>query len=73
MIRVQIVGRLSYLFSEARTRPILEGDSSDDFVAIASFILQTGSSLPVFIPAIATNQDDSNHTAYVLRDKNLMS
>ena len=58
-------------FNETRTHPILEGDSSDYFVTIARFRLQTGSSLPVFIPAIATNQNDINKTVYVISYKNI--
>jgi len=58
-------------FNETRTHPILEGDSSDYFVTIARFRLQTGSSLPVFIPTIATGQDDINKTVYVISYKNV--
>ena len=41
-------------FEETRTHPFLEGSASDYFVSIVRFSIQTGTSLPVFIPRIAT-------------------
>ena len=43
-------------FEETRTQPFLDGDASEYFCTIARFTLQTGNSLPVFIPAIDTSQ-----------------
>ena len=43
-------------FEETRTQPFLDGDASEYFCTIARFTLQTGNSLPVFIPIINTNQ-----------------
>ena len=51
-------------FSETRSTPILDGNTSDYFVSIIRFNIQTGSSLPVFIPRIETGQDDINKTVY---------
>ena len=42
-------------FEETRTQPFLDGDASEYSCTIARFTLQTGNSLPVFIPAIATS------------------
>ena len=43
-------------FEEARTQPFLDGDASEYFCTIARFTLQTGNSLPLFIPIIDTTQ-----------------
>ena len=43
-------------FEETRTQPFLDGDASEYFCTIARFTLQTGNSLPVFIPVIDTSQ-----------------
>jgi hypothetical protein len=43
-------------FEETRTQPFLDGDASEYFCTIARFTLQTGNSLPVFIPIIDTSQ-----------------
>ena len=43
-------------FEETRTQPFLDGDASEYFCTIARFTLQTGNSLPLFIPAIDTKQ-----------------
>jgi hypothetical protein len=51
-------------FEETRTQPFLDGTADDYFVAIARFSIQTGSTLPVFIPAIDTSQSDPNKTVY---------
>ena len=58
-------------FEETRTHPILEGDSSDYFVTIARFRVQTGSTLPVFIPSIVTGQSDINKTVYIISYKSV--
>ena len=39
-------------FSEIRNTAFLEGNSSDYFCSIVRFSIQTGSSLPIFIPRI---------------------
>ena len=56
-------------FEETRTHPFLEGSASDYFVSIVRFSIQTGTSLPVFIPRIATGAtenptNDINKTIY---------
>ena len=43
-------------FEETRTQPFLDGDASEYFCTIARFTLQTGNSLPLFIPIIDTTQ-----------------
>ena len=53
-------------FEETRTQPFLEGTADDYFVAIARFTVQTGGTLPVFIPAIDTTQSDPNQTVYTI-------
>ena len=53
-------------FEETRTQPFLDGTAEDYFVAIARFSIQTGGSLPVFIPAIQTGQSDPNLTVYAI-------
>ena len=42
-------------FEETRTQPFLDGDASEHFCTLARFTLQTGNSVPVFIPTIATS------------------
>ena len=51
-------------FEETRSQPFLDGTADDYFVAIARFSIQTGGTLPVFIPAIQTGQDDIDLTVY---------
>ena len=51
-------------FEETRTQPFLDGTAEDYFVAIARFSIQTGGTLPVFIPVIDTTQSDPNRTVY---------
>ena len=51
-------------FEEIRNTPLLEGDSSDYFCSIVRFSIQTGNSLPIFIPRIETGQSDINKTVY---------
>jgi len=41
-------------FEETRNAPYLSGDSSDYFCSILRFSIQTGNSLPIFIPRIQT-------------------
>jgi hypothetical protein len=58
-------------FEETRTQPFLEGSASDYFVSIVRFSIQTGTSLPVFIPRIATGATDNptndiNKTIYTI-------
>ena len=53
-------------FEETFTRPFLDGTADDYFVAIARFSIQTGGTLPVFIPAIQTGQGDVNKTVYII-------
>ena len=51
-------------FEETRNQPFLDGNSSDYFCTIIRFSIQTGNSLPVFIPRIETGQTDVNKTVY---------
>ena len=51
-------------FEVTRNHPFLEGNASNYFVTISRFSIQTGSSLPVFIPSIVPNQSDVNKTVY---------
>ena len=51
-------------FEETRNTPFLEGDSSEYFCSIIRFSIQTGNSLPIFIPRIQTGQPDIDLTVY---------
>lgn len=51
-------------FEETRNAALLDGDSSEYFVSIVRFSLQTANSLPVFIPQIDHNSNDINKTIY---------
>ena len=51
-------------FEETRNTPFLPGDSADYFCSIVRFNIQTGNTLPVFIPRIETGQSDVNKTIY---------
>ena len=51
-------------FEENRNTPFLEGDSSEYFCSIVRFSIQTGNSLPIFIPRVVTGQGDINKTVY---------
>ena len=53
-------------FEETRNNPFLEGDSSEYFCSIVRFTIQTGKTLPVFIPRILVGQADVNLTIYVV-------
>ena len=53
-------------FEVTRNHPYLEGNAADYFVTISRFSIQTGSSLPVFIPSILSNQPDVNKTVYII-------
>jgi len=58
--------RKSYLrFEETRNTPILPGDSADYFCSVVRFNVQTGNTLPVFIPKIQTG-NNRNKTVYSL-------
>ncbi len=46
------------------TPRFLPGDSADYFCSIVRFNIQTGNTLPVFIPRIETGQSDINKTIY---------
>ena len=54
----------SLRFEETRNTPFLPGDSADYFCSIVRFNIQTGNTLPVFIPRIQTGQSDINKTIY---------
>ena len=49
-------------FEETKNNPHLEGDSSAYFCNIVRFTIQTGKTLPVFIPQILAGQADVNLT-----------
>ncbi len=51
-------------FEETRNTPFLPGDSADYFCSIVRFNIQTGNTLPVFIPRIETGQSDISKTIY---------
>ena len=53
-------------FEETRNTPFLPGDSADYFCSIVRFNIQTGNTLPVFIPRIRTGQADVNKTIYTV-------
>ena len=53
-------------FQEARTSPYTTGNSADYLCSIIRFSVQTGSSLPVFIPRIELGQPDVNKTVYAI-------
>ena len=53
-------------FEETRNAPFLPGDSADYFCSIVRFNIQTGNTLPVFIPKIRTGQTDVNKTIYTV-------
>ena len=53
-------------FEEIRNTPFLDGDSSDYFCSIVRFSIQTGNSLPIFIPRIETGQSNIDKTVYKL-------
>ena len=40
-------------FEEIRNTPFLDGDSSEYFCSIMRFTIQTGNTLPVFLPRVA--------------------
>ena len=44
----------------------LDGDSSEYFCSIVRFTIQTGNTLPVFIPSVSVGQDNPNKTIYTL-------
>ncbi len=56
-------------FEETRNTPYLPGDSADYFCSIIRFNIQTGNSLPVFIPRILTGQSNVNTTIYTVSFK----
>ena len=51
-------------FEEIRNTPFLDGDSSEYFCSIVRFTIQTGNTLPVFIPLVAIQ---NNQTLPVFR------
>ena len=51
-------------FEENRNTPLLEGESSEYFCSIFRFSIQTGNSLPIFIPRVDTGQTGVNKTVY---------
>ena len=53
-------------FEEIRNTPFLDGDSSEYFCSIVRFSIQTGNSLPVFIPKIKLGQPNPNLTIYTV-------
>ena len=51
-------------FKETRNTTFLPGDSADYFCSVLRFSIQTGNTLPVFMPRIETGQSDVNKTIY---------
>jgi hypothetical protein len=52
-------------FEEIRNSPFLT-NTEDYFCSIIRFSIQTGSTLPLFIPRIQTGQSDPNQTVYII-------
>ena len=46
-------------FEEIRNTPFLDGDSSEYFCSIMRFTIQTGNTLPVFIPRVVIQRSDT--------------
>ena len=53
-------------FEETRNTPFLDGDSSDYLCSIVRFTIQTGNTLPVFIPSVVIGQNNPNKTIYTV-------
>ena len=53
-------------FEKKRNTPFLDGDSAEYFCSIVRFTIQTGNTLPVFIPSIVTGQNNPNLTIYTV-------
>jgi hypothetical protein len=51
-------------FQETRTTPLISGDTNDYYCSILRFSIQTGNTLPIFIPRIQTGQTDPDLTVY---------
>ena len=60
-------------FEETRNTPFLPGDSADYFCSIVRFNIQTGNTLPVFIPKIRTGQTNVNRTIYTVTIQNAIT
>ena len=56
----------SLRFEEIRNTPSLDGDSSEYFCSIVRFTIQTGNSLPVFMPKIKLGQPNKDLTNYTV-------
>ena len=56
----------SLRFEEIRNTPFLDGDSSEYFCSIVRFTIQTGNTLPVFIPKIKLGQPNKDLTIYTV-------
>jgi hypothetical protein len=52
-------------FEETRNAPFLD-NTEEYFCSIIRFSIQTGASLPLFIPRIQTGQSDPNKTVYII-------
>ena len=53
-------------FEVTKDKAFLQGNAGDYYVTITRFNIQTGNSLPVFIPEIESNQADINKTVYAI-------
>ena len=60
------IGAPALKFQETRTSPYIEGGSADYLCSIIRFSIQTGRSLPVFIPRIGLRQKDVKKTVYAI-------
>ena len=56
-------------FEETRNTPFLDGDSSDYFCSIVRFTIQTGNTLPVFIPSVVIGQNNQDKSIYTVSFK----
>ena len=67
-------GSRPYLrFEEIRNTPFLDGDSVEYFCSIVRFSIQTGNTLPVFIPSVVIGQANPNLTIYKVTLQYLIS
>ena len=53
-------------FGEIKNTFFLDGDSAEYFCNIMRFTIQTGNTLPVFIPSVVVGQDDPNKNIFAV-------
>ena len=52
-------------FEEIKNTPFLDGDSVEYFCSIVRFSIQTGNTLPVFIPSVVIGQANPDLNIYI--------